>query len=80
MLFVSLTRKASAAIAGADNFMAEPVYHFYKLYRLTGDPHWLDFALFLQDSTMVRTAGQHHARFAVRTRFGCKCLKYRWHR
>ena len=31
--------------------MAEPVYHFYKLYRLTGDPHWLDFALFLQDST-----------------------------
>ena len=31
--------------------MAEPVYHFYKLYRLTGDPHWLDFGLFLQDST-----------------------------
>ena len=31
--------------------MAEPVYHYYKLYRLTGDSHWLDFGLFLQDST-----------------------------
>eukprot|EP01044_Picomonas_judraskeda_P010278 COSAG03_NODE_1309_length_4346_cov_3.897339_6_plen_128_part_01 len=37
--------------SGADNFAAYCVYDFYKLYRLTGDLHWRDYALFLQDAT-----------------------------
>ena len=37
--------------SGADNFMAYCVYDFYKLFRITADQHWLDFALFLQDAT-----------------------------
>ena len=37
--------------SGADNFMAYCVYDFYKLFRITGDRHWLDYALFLQDAT-----------------------------
>jgi|EP01043_Picozoa_sp_COSAG02_P049492 hypothetical protein len=37
--------------SGADNFAAYCVYDFYKLYRLTGDQHWRDYALFLQDAT-----------------------------
>ena len=47
-LGVSLIATGQSA---ADNFMSYCVYDFYKLYRLTGEEHWRDFALFLQDAT-----------------------------
>ena len=37
--------------SGADNFMAEAVYDFWRLYTLTRDDHYRRYALFLQDAT-----------------------------
>ena len=37
--------------SGADNFAAWAVYDFVKLYKLTSDPHHLEFARFLSAAT-----------------------------
>jgi hypothetical protein len=37
--------------SGADNFMAEAVYDFWRLYTITRDDHYRRYALFLQDAT-----------------------------
>ena len=36
---------------GADVYMAACSYTYYRLYLITGDAHYLDFALFLQKNT-----------------------------
>jgi hypothetical protein len=37
--------------SGSDNFMAIAVYDYYKLYTLTNETHFLEFALFLERAT-----------------------------
>lgn len=37
--------------SGADNFLAIAVFDFFRLFHLTGDEHFLDFARFLEHST-----------------------------
>lgn len=41
----------STGISGADNYMASAAYDYYRLYQLTNDTHYRDFALFLEWST-----------------------------
>lgn len=40
---------------GADVYMAACVYTYYKMYKLTGDEHYRDFAIFLNKNTRQGT-------------------------
>jgi hypothetical protein len=41
--------------AGGDNFMSFTTTYYYRLYRITGDRHYLDYAVYAQNSSKSAT-------------------------